>query len=293
MTDTEGEILSAPTENQALIDVAQLAVSPEVIADCSPGTVRVVSRLKGQKLETIDLREYGDRPWRKTGDAVLHDATSFVAYVNRHKTGASVLYANRSSSQVVAVLNDHEAAHTPTMALPTAESDAANWGDFCATLALALTPEWKHWAGKDGQLQSQTAFAEHIEQGIEEIIAPPAATMLELAQHFEAHSKVEYKSVRVLQDGRRQLVYAETIDAKAGEKGEVVIPREFTLGIAPYEGTAAIKIVARLRYRLNGEALTIGYSLVRPLDVLKVAFQDVLTAIQTGTELTPLLGVHG
>jgi uncharacterized protein YfdQ (DUF2303 family) len=287
LTDTERDIATeSRTENDALIEAAKLGAEAQILDSSSPGTVQVYAVPQGVRVEVVDQREYGDRPWRKTGTVTLHDAASFVAYVKRHQWAATMLYANRLASTVTAILNDHEDSSVE-------DAEGAGWGDHRAVLTLALTEEWKHWTGKNGQLLSQTAFAEHVEQGIEEITAPPAADMLDLAQHFEAHSRVAFKSVKILKDGQRQLTYDETIDAKAGQSGEVVIPKDFTLGIAPYEGTEPYQVTARLRYRIEGEALKIGYTLVRPHDVLKAAFTDVLDTIREGTTLTPLLGVHG
>ena len=259
--------------------VAEVALAHALELRVPKDLREVLVRITPYGHELIDLAEYLPAPRRKAGSVTLHDAASFGAYVNRHKTEATVLYAHRDASRVVAVLNDHATA-------------GPGWGDHVAILQIVHTNEWKHWAGKDGNLLSQSDFAEHIEQGLDEIADPPAADMLELAQSFEAHSQVQFKSAKLLQDGSRQLVYQETVDAHAGQSGQITIPREFTLGIAPYEGTDPYKMTARLRYRLQSEHLMIGYQLVRPDHVLKEAFADVLAAIQAETELLPLLGVH-
>jgi uncharacterized protein YfdQ (DUF2303 family) len=259
--------------------VSEISLRNAVRLEAPKDLAQVLVRITPTGHETIDLAKFLPAPRRKAGSVTLHDAASFAAYVNRHKTPATVLYAHREASKVVAVINDHA-------------TDVPGWGDHVAVLQIVHTKEWNHWAGKDGKLISQGEFAEHIEQGLEEITEPPAADMLELAQSFEAHSQVQFKSAKLLQDGSRQLVYQETVDARAGQSGNITIPREFTLGVAPYEGTDPYKVTARLRYRLQSEHLVLGYQLIRPEQILKAAFADVLAAIQADTGLLPLLGVH-
>lgn len=230
--------------------------------------------------EVIDLEKYMDAPRRKHGRVTLEDAESFAAYINRHKTEATVLYASQDARTVTAIINDHAAA-------------GPGWGDHIAVLKLKLTPEWQHWAAQDNKLLDQIAFAEHIEIGLAEIQDPPAADLLELAQNFRATKSVNFESDKQLRDGTIQLGYQETVAAAAGKKGQMVIPDEFTLGIIPWEGSGPWKVVARLRYRIPDQNLKIGYQLVRPADVLKAAFDEVLANIETGTELKPMKGTYG
>lgn len=285
--DKQGALIGEPleglatrTENDAVIAVAQQATTPHVIVVDGVADFQLVGVPEAVRLERIDTRDLTDAPRRKKGGAVLQDAASFVAYVKRHKTDATVIYANQDAGTITAVLNDHA-------------TKGAGWGDFRAVLRLTPTDEWEHWISNNDKLLTQIAFAEHIEDGLLEIVKPPSADMLELAQHFQAHSKVDYKSDRLLQSGQRQFVYEETIEAKAGATGEIKIPRDFELGIAPYEGSDTYSVVARLRYRLTEGKLTIGYALVRPHDVLRDAFNDVLKAVQAGTDAPVVRGSYG
>lgn len=287
-TTPTSELLEATatrTENDALIEVTKLAAAPALLAkaDHTIDDLLIFSVPEGLTIDQVDLREYTGSPRRKKGGVTLQDAPSFVAYVKRHKTASTQLYTQPKAGLVVAILNDHAEG-----------TDAgAGWGDFRATLKVALTKEWEHWAGANERELTQLAFAEHLQKGETEIRTPPAATMLDLGQRFEATARVAFKSVRVLHDGTRQIQYEETLDAKAGERGEVKIPREFVLGIAPFEGSDPYEVKALLRYRIREEKLALSYSLVRPDDVLRAAFDDVLKAVEKGTGLTALRGTYG
>jgi uncharacterized protein YfdQ (DUF2303 family) len=142
----------------------------------------------------------------------------------------------------------------------------------------------------DGKMLDQSAFAEHLELGQGEIVDPPAAAMVELAKTFEANTKVQFKEAVVLESGERKLMFDQTITAKAGQKGDITIPREFTVGLAPYEGTDRFKVVCRLRYRIEEGRLRIGYAMARPEAVLEEAFRDIVTEIETATGLTAFAG---
>jgi uncharacterized protein YfdQ (DUF2303 family) len=263
--------MAEKTEAEVIVEVAQDATDPFAV------DVATVYAAPSQR-HIIDLERFLPAPRRTRGAVELHTAGSLGAYVIRHKDeAATTLYASEKDALVVAVLNDAEAF------LP-------GWGDHRATLRLRQTDPWKHWHGSDGDLMSQTSFAEHIEAGLPEITDPPALDMLELAQTFEAATSVAFKSASRLADGQRALHYEETIEARAGQTGSIVIPKTLGLTIVPYEGSEPFELSARFRYRLNGGKLTLGYVLVRPNDVLRQAFEDALAAIERDTELTAFHG---
>lgn len=238
----------------------------------------------GFSSELLDTEKHLSSPFRKRGTVTLLDATSFAAYVVKHKEPENTeLYADPGKPGVTAVLNGHG---------PTGDADIPDtgWGDHRAVLVFRETEQWKHWTSRNNTLGGQVDFAEHIENGIGDIASPPGADMLEMAQSFQAKTKVAFESGKDLTSGERQLVYREELEATAGRKGDITIPREFTLGIAPYEGSAQYKVTARLRYRITDGALRIGYVLERPDLVLRAAFDDVLVQVQEQCGQVALLG---
>lgn len=259
------------TENDALIEVARDAHGA-VVTD--PASLH----LSPAAQHVVDLERFLPAPRRTRATVRHHTAASLSAYVNRHKApAATTLYANAERAVVHAVLND-------------SALDAPGWGDHRAVLELKTTDAWGRWKAGDGRLMNQQEFAEHIEAGLAEIVEPPSADMLELAQTFEATTGVNFRSATRLADGQRALLYEETVEARAGLKGSIEIPKEFRLAIEPYEGSGVAPVIARLRYRINGIALSIGYVLVRPADVLRVAFDEAVGEIEQATELQAFRG---
>jgi uncharacterized protein YfdQ (DUF2303 family) len=231
-------------------------------------------------MEVLDLEEHLPAPRRKRGEAIFFDAPSIATYVNRHKDESTALYMNDDPYRVVAVLNGH-ATNEP------------GWGDHRAVLKLRRTDAWSRWLAKDDQLMDQEAFAEHIERNVVDIHEPAGAELLELAQTFQATTKAEFRSAKQLANGERQFQFSEEVTATGGRNGEITIPKEFVLGISPFEGSDAYKVRARLRYRLREGRLTIGFVLDNPKDVEREAFREIAQAVADGTGLNALFGTPG
>lgn len=264
------------TDAQVIVDTATAATEPKPLDTAAVYSVVLPANAQ-HKL--IDGEKYLPAPTRKKGAVAFIDGGSLARYAKAHDAGdgSSAFYADPDALTVTAVLNGHR-------------TDAPGWGDHRATLTLRLTPEWKHWVALNGQLVDQVKFSEHIEDGLAEIVDPPGAEMLELAQTFQANTKVAFKSFRQLDNGQRQVSYEETIDAKAGTKGNITIPPRFQLGLAPFEGAEPFRVDARLRFRIREGDLKIGYVLDRPDVVIRSAFDDLLTSLDTATGIVAYLG---
>jgi uncharacterized protein YfdQ (DUF2303 family) len=273
--------MSASTEAEVVGAYAQAAAAPTQI---DPSKVYSLTVPDGAASAVIDLEHLHAYPRRASGTVILRDGASFIAYLRRH-AGRNVtateddpdgdgtypfLYADQKSGRVTAVFNDDIV-------------EAAGWRDHRAELRLEPTPEWQHWSANNGKLMSQDAFAEHIQAGLSEIVTPTAAEMLELAESFAATNTCNFRSSHRLASGQRELVYAEKVEASAGGSKKMPIPDTFALGIAPWTGTDRFKLEAWLRYRINDGRLVLGYTLIRPHEVLISAFEQVTGQISDGT----------
>jgi uncharacterized protein YfdQ (DUF2303 family) len=261
-------------ESQVIADIATAAARPTTLA---PGALFHCVVPEGYVSELQDTEKWLPEPDRLRGTVVLHTAESLTEFINRHKDERTTVWADQESFRFISVLND-------------ATKGCPEWADHRAALTMRKTPEWAYWESKDGELMSQEDFAGHIEDGQTEVREPDAATLLELASTFHAKTGVNFRQSTRLQDGQRQLQYDETTTATAGHSGQILIPREFILGIAPFFGSDPYKVVARLRFRLNGGKLGIGYQLVRPHEVQQAAFQDAAASISGATEVSQFMG---
>ncbi|MBA4865960.1 DUF2303 family protein [Streptomyces sp. PSKA54] len=260
---TYTELSSTNGEAQTIVDTALRSAPP---AELEPGKVYAFHTASG--VHKIDLTgpEHTGIPPRKTGSTTVRDATSWIAYWVKHSDGNSEVYSDSERLTVTAVLD----AHT---------DQTARWSGHRLVLSLRQTDAWKQWLQFDGKLLGQEQFAEFLEDHLPELLEPSSADMLEIAQSIQATSKVDFQSGTRLRDGQRQLQYVETTTAKAGQKGQLTIPETFVVGLVPFEGSEGYRLTARLRYRIEGSGLRMGYKLERPGDILRTAFADVVAAI--------------
>lgn len=264
---------AATTEAQSVIDIALDAAEPSHL-DADGKYAVVVPDGASLQLIDVDKEPTEATPRRTKGTVHLHDTESLVSYINRF--GATSLFADEPTRTITGIVNG-----------PT--ESAQGWGDHRAVLKLRHTPEWQKWAEKSGRLGDQLVLAELIEDRIIDIIEPDGATMLELAQSFEASSSARFKSGQRLASGERQFVYEETVDARAGQKGDLKIPERFTLSLAPFVGESPVTLTARLRFRVNGGDLKIGFVIDRMADVIQEAFETAVEGIRSGlTTGTPI-----
>lgn len=275
-TDATLEAREDRTENDAIVEAAQAATTPQPIGEADENRFYTVTTPAGGTTKVIDLDELREPlnpyPSRKRGTVTVRDADSFNAYLDRHSTIHTEVWADRERGQIVAVINGHA---------PKADGNPGH-GDHRATLALRKTPAWQAWENLNGKMLGQAQFAEHIEDRQIDIVDPKPADMLEVVQTFKAAKKVDFESSQRLSSGEVVLEYRETVAAQAGKKGQLTIPERFTLGLQPYEGSDGYRVTARLRYRINDGALYLGYALDRPEDILQGAFDDVVDAVQAG-----------
>lgn len=259
------------TEAQTIIDHAYAAATPDRITD----DLLTVVVPNGAHLEKIDLRDHGAVPRRKTGTVKVDDADSFVGYVRKHELPQTEVWADLVNSRLIAVIN----AHTESVTDEAEEGDAGH-RDHRAVLAVRKTDSWNAWIASDKKLMTQQQFAEHIEDWAIDVAKPTSAEVLELAQHFQASMGGEFESSKRLSNGEAQLVYKETISAKAGQRGQLDIPAFIELGLQPFDGAPKYKVTARFRYRLDHGRLLMSYALERPDDILRNAFLDVVTLVE-------------
>lgn len=270
MTTSETE-----TDARVIVETARTATTPHILA---LGQYHVVTTPNG--VQTIDLTgdAYRQTPARKIGTTTVADVDSFAAYWAKHRDDGSDLYADRASRTVTAVLDAHSA-------------EAARWGQHRLVLRLRHSEAWNAWISRDNRPMQQEEFAEHLEDNRADIFAPSAAEMLEIAQSIQGTAKAEFQSGTILANGARKLAYVESVSATAGERGDLIIPADFTLRLGVFEGaTHGDDVLARFRYRINGGKLSLTYKLERPADVVARAFEGVVAEVGEACAATVLRG---
>jgi len=113
--------------------------------------------------------------------------------------------------------------------------------------------------------------------------------MLELAQSFQATSGVQFESASKLSSGQRHFQYVESIEGKAGNRGQLDIPTEIKIQVQVWRGVAiVVPITARFRFRVERQGLRLAYVMDRVEDVLDAAWSSLLGEL-TDTLPVPVL----
>ena len=268
------------TENHDLILTAQEAVTPFPVVDLEGNDSGLfIVRDSHGTTRALDLREQlgllPEHPARKTGTLTFTDPMSLIGYLGKHEEPSTEVYADDRACTITAVINAHGAS----------EAGLPGYADHKAVLTMRRSEDWKDWTKNDGQLMAQALFAEFMEDHLPNFVDPTGADMLELAQTFQATTKVDFASSQRVKSGETQLVYSEQQSASAGKKGSLAIPDTFAIGVQVFERGEAYKVQARFRYRINDGRLLLGYRLTRPRDVLQTAFDEVVETVTSA--ITP------
>ncbi len=231
----------------------------------------VVARLRNDEaLEAHDLERFLDAPVWPRGSVTVHDPADFAAYVTRLGTSEhTTLWADLAGGRIAAVLDDH------------ADYAAAGWRRHTVALTMQDDVDWATWAKWDNKLVTQTVFADHIEQMTHTIVEPSAADMLEVVTGFHAKRNVTFRQEVNVTSGDVQLTYDEATTATT-KAGHIEVPRQFTVMLTPWTTVSPVLLTARLRWRIEGGSLAIGYSLLRPDRARADAFNTVLATVRDG-----------
>jgi uncharacterized protein YfdQ (DUF2303 family) len=245
------------SEAEIVRDVTREATAPTEI---DPTKLYLTADSRSQ---IIDLEDRLPSPRRAKGVYVAATVESFIGYAKHHESPEkTTVWIEPTAGRIIAVLDDHG-------------DEGPNWGQHRIKLLLTPSDEWVRWKSRDGRLGSQQEFAEHIEESQLDIVEPDGATVLEMAESFHATTSAQFKSAQRLATGEVQFAYVEEVNATAGKKGEIDIPKSITVALAPFLGEEVVPIEALIRYRVRAGELAIGYKLVRPDDVVRAAIDMI------------------
>lgn len=246
--------MTANVDGTSVRQILNAGAATAVTARLAPGDRGALSGVvpDGYRLAVQEYDLPGERPRRRSGTVTLTDIRSFAGYYLKHRETDTEVYASvgeTGGGGITAVINASGGS-----------DDLAGWRDHRAVMPLTHTPEWKRWISQNDVLLPQTAFAEHIEAGLSQIVSPSGADMLDVAQSLTGATKVEWESATRLSDGQTRFTHRETTDAQVRDGLE--IPSTFTLQLRPWVASLlAVRVEARLRYRIQGGQAALGYVL--------------------------------
>ena len=253
-------------EGSAVLDIRDL-VSATLKTETDIPSVVVPDGFEVKSLESLQLA-----PSRIRQNVSLISPGSLIAYIQRFRDERSVVFADKTKTRIVAVLDFHQNA-----------SNAA-WGTHKAVYDCPFSDDWKAWAAGDNAKMNQIDFAEFLENNIKNVApvgegyaGPSGTELLEMVLAFQETRKSEFKSVKRLSDGTCQFQYS---DEKSGS-GNTKIPEKISLAISPFHNGSPYKVDARIRYRLRDGQLVLWYELIEPKKVVEHAFQEIVTDMES------------
>ena len=297
----------APLDSHA-IDVvnalATAAASPTILNITTsglgaglPASVPVAFDRKEQAFRSVRplLEEARLMPARRKGTATADTLESFINLVDRHKDDRSALFGRCiwPDPKLTAVIDYDDA-----------EGEARN-RQHRIVYAFPLTDEFKAWVGANAKPMDQEVFAAFLEEHAAELAAPgegerseyerlfgetmaTPSEVVALSRHLEVHVAARAKQGIRLQTGERTVEFTEEHQNSKGEA--VVIPGIFMVSVAAFVDGDAVRIPARLRYRIAGGDIKWFYQLYRWEFFLREQVERDLGTAAGATELPAFEG---
>lgn len=241
---------------------------------------RFISRVRVPEDVVHAFADQAPGPRRREGTVTLTDEDSFIAFVNRWGSQATVIYANTDALAFVAVIDDHPQGDAVA---------AAHWRKHRATYACPRDPAWKAWIANDGTGMAQVAFADFIEARLEDMVKAEGCAapldVLQMARQLHIRTKGTFQREINPTTGDSILVNKTETDT-----GSTVIPRAFAIAIPVFEGGERYQIEARVRFGFVEGAPRFSYTLHRRKENERDAFNAIRRKIGDATDRLVLAG---
>jgi hypothetical protein len=121
--------------------------------------------------------------------------------------------------------------------------------------------------------------AAFLEENAVDVVDPEPAVLIEISRDLEGTQGVTFKSSTRLENGDRSFVY----ETETRAKGDIRVPREFTLEIPLYEGEEPTSLRCAFRWRISGGALQMGFQWRRVEYQRRAHFAQIANAAAEAT----------
>lgn len=258
---------------QSAIEAGMRAANPFIQVDDEGNSYfRVPDGFTVEKVAALDPKLPGDVRQRET----LIEQAAFCEYVNRFKTGSTIVRAKPSAPAMTAVLNYHGESK--------GEKASPMHCNHVAEFACDFDENWKRWRGIHGREMSQVDFAYFIEEMLHTIGEPNGADLLDMAENLKINRGVVFQNNKRLSNGTVDIQYKESDEATVGKSGNVAIPEEIQIVSPIYMLREPQVVKAKLRYRVEkGEPLRFRVDILNrdliELEAFRVMAEEVANAV--------------
>lgn len=302
----EGAIPNADRGIAAIVELTKKSHLPEIVEvslpDLGPGVPAAVPVVIDPRLGTVSaakdiVEAFRTKPALKRGTALALTLRSFIDLTNRHKTAASVIFADTDwKKPAFQAVVDYHAAES---------GGPADNLKHRIRYEFPLSEEWKAWVAQNGEPMSQGDFAAFLEDRIADLTAPTDREKLDLERDFDTKIATPAQLIQLsrglsinvasavknivnLASGEASIQFDEQHTDGNGQP--IKVPGLFMLAIAPFFMGEKISIPVRLRYRKSGQGILWFYQLYRPDKHVTERVRDDLLTVADKTELPTFEG---
>ncbi len=173
----------------------------------------------GASQKVHELENLLPQPIRISEKRKFDDLRGFVEYVNQYKTETTAAFASRERIQVVF---DYHGKENP------------KWCDHAIEFHYKRSQRWQLWEKNNNQWKSQEDFADFLDSGLDEIINPSQADVLDIVKNFRATVNAQAES-NMGADGT-VFSYRQEIKGGSAKLTAVSIPEFLSVQVAPFDG---------------------------------------------------------
>ena len=221
-------------------------------------------------------------PTHPSGTYELHDSTSFINYVNRHRQeGTQIIITAEFGTgriNIKAILDGHVGTK-------------AGWERWRAVFLPAKTPAANAWVHRNKTVLSQSDMASFFEEHAIDIVSedpsnpqidyPTSAAVLDFARNLEINKSLKFKRSVREQDGTQSFEFCDENDGNTATRLKAF--EKFGIQFQPHLNGPAYFVEAFLKFRMdnNNGRIDFWYEL-RGLDkVYENACKEIAATIET------------
>ncbi len=268
--------------SQLIADLSAAGVAVHTVENGNTPFAVIPEDYKVVGLAEMVQNDRSERPHRIKQNVEVWDAKGFNAYFLLYRDSCSRVFADVNAATVTGILDYHEDSGDGSGDI------MPRWGSHKLTLSLKKSPEWLLWTTKQSvkNAMDQDTFATFIEDNAPDIVDPSAATMKEIAGDLHQTSEMTFAAKATTPNGSQKITYAQENKSTFG-KAEATVPESFAIAIPVYVGGSLVKLIARLRWRVNGGKAVFWFDLLRADAAERAAFDATRGEIESaiGTQI--------
>ena len=299
------QIISEPEAGEELVQPTLVAVPQGLnVKDVTEAHIAALTRLK---------------PLRRTGTAKLADLDSFIAWTNRFKGAASMIFAQLAPAPKLTAVIDYHGEGGPTMT-PNTRDLLANACAHRAVYDFPISPEWKLWHSIHDRPLTKDEFGEFIEANAKDLLDPTPfllgqgkgepepweqrmadiaakvqgrfgqyAALVQLSRSFQIHETGHLNVTTNRDTGEAQVQFLT--EHKELDGAPLRIPNLFMVAIPVFEEGAFYRLAVRFKYRKSGDSVKFIVSLYNADVALRDAAREAIETARAATDLPVLMGM--